>query len=162
MTNKKERVYLESIICDALELNIHNCEFMKQLYKGNPQVIKTFNKSIRQCRKALEIVPNIKHFEILRAVYGDIVGQISGQLMLGGTLVCSKQLKKWDKNKKGFKEFQELQEENKKIYQEKIKQQQAQRVAMEKAKEQGKKVEMFYDPQTKSVRPVIMENDNKA
>ena len=161
MTQATERDYLIYIINVALNLNIENCKFMKRLYKDQ-KARKTFNKSIRQCEKARLLIKEIKHLEILRAIYGDIVGQISGQLMLGGTLICSKQLKKWDISEKGFKEFQDLQEENKKIYQEKIKRQQEQRIAIEKAKEQGKKVEMFYDPTTKSVKPVVVESDNKA
>lgn len=162
MKEYKERQELINLITKALQLNIDNCLFMKQLYKGNKNNQKVFNKSILQTKKALVLVKEIKHIEILRAVYGDIVGRSSGILMLGGTEICSKQLKKWDNTEKGFKEFLELQEENQKIMAQKLKEKQESAEIMKKAKEQGKKVEMLYDPVAKKVKPVVVEEENNA
>lgn len=162
MKEYKERQELTYLITKALQLNIDNCLFMKQLYKSNKNTTKVFNKSLSQTRKALVLVKEIKHIEILRAIYGDIVGQISGILMLGGTEICSKQLKKWDNTEKGFKEFAQLQEENQKIMAQKLKEKQESAEIIKKAKEQVKKVEMFYDPVAKKVRPVVMEEENNA
>ena len=83
--------------------------------------------------------------------------------MIGGTLITSKALNKFDKTEKGFNEFLHIQEENKKIYEEKIKEQRESQLAIEKAKEQGKKIEYMVDPITKKVKPIIMEGeDNNA
>ena len=162
MKEYKERQELTNLIIKALQLNIDNCLFMKQLYKSNKNTIKVFNKSILQSKKALVLIKEIKHIEILRAVYGDVIGQMSGVLMLGGSEICSKQLKIWDKTEKGLKEFLELQEQNQKIMAQKLKERQESAEIMKKAKEQGKKVEMLYDPVAKKVRPVVMEEKNNA
>ena len=162
MKEYKERQELTNLIIKALQLNIDNCLFMKNLYKGNKNSQKVFNKSILQSKKSLVLVKEIKHIEILRAVYGDIVGRSSGILMLCGTEICSKQLKIWDNSEKGFKEFLELQEENQKIMAQKLKEKQESAEIMKKAKEQGKKVEMLYDTVAKKVRPVVMEEKNNA
>ena len=157
-----ERENLIILIKESLKLNIDNCYFMRKLYKNSENAVKVFTKSIQQSKKAMLKVEKIKHIEILRAIYGDIIGQLSGQLMLGGTLICSKQLEKWDKNEKSFQEFLELQKENAKIYAEKIKEKQESMEIMKKAKEQGKKIEMMVDPITKKVKPVVVENSNEA
>ena len=162
MNKEQERTQLIECIKKALELNISNCRFMKNVYKGNQDTIKTLNLSIRQCEKALNEVSLIKHLEVLRAIYGDIVGKISNSLMLGGTLIVAKKTNYFDKTEKGFKEFMELQEENRKIYQQKIQEQKESKEAIEKAKEQGKKIEYMVDPVTKKLKPIIVEENNNA
>lgn len=158
MKKSIEREYLIDLIVKNLDLNIANCEFMKKAYRGNPQVLKVINKSIKNSEKALESVNKIKHIEILRAIYSDLIGQISAKLMLGGSLVVSKKVYYWDNTENGFKEFQELCENNIKEQEQKIKEQQESLQAIQKAKEQGKKVQMIYDPATKKVKPVIEES----
>lgn len=155
-----ERQTLIDLIKKALELNISNCQFMKKLYKSDKNVVKTLNKSIRSSEKALNNVSLIKHIEVLRALYGDIIGKYSNELLLSGTLVMSKKTQYFDKTEKGFKEFVELTEQNKKMYQEKLKEQEESRKAIEKAKEQGKKVEYMVDPVTKKLKPIILEGEN--
>lgn len=159
MTKELERKYLLDLIKKALELNISNCEFMKKLYKDSKDNVKTFNLSIRQSKKALEKISHIKHIELLRSVYGDMVGKTSGYLMLGGTLIVSKKMEYFD-TEKGFKEFKEINEQAQKEQLEKLEEQKKNREAIQKAKEQGKKVEFMIDPITKKLKPVIMEKDN--
>lgn len=163
MKEQFERTWLISTIKYFLLLNGENCRFMKHLYKDNQETIKVLNKSIRQTNKALKEIYHIKHIEVLRAIYGDCVGRIQGQLMIGGTLITSKAINKFDKTEKGFKEFLNIQEENKKIYEEKIKEQRESQIAIEKAKEQGKKIEYMLDPVTKKLKPIIIDSgDNNA
>ena len=161
MKDNELREQLINLIKQQLELNIANCKFMKRLYKGNKTVIATLNKSIRQSEKALVIIHQIKHIELLRAIYGDIIGKYSAVLMLGGTYISSKALFRIDNNEKAFKEFME----NQKIEQEqaiaKAKERQETAQAVAKAKNEGKKVEYMIDPITKQVKPVIID-DNKA
>ena len=160
MKEQFERKYLIEIIKKFLDLNIENCKFMKELYKGNKQIIDTLNKSIRQSKKSLEIIHQYKHIEVLRAIYGDCIGKIQGQLMIGGTLITSKTTLHYDRNEKAFKEFLNIQEENKKIYEQKLKEQRESQIAIEKAKEQGKKIEYMVDPITKKLKPIVVESEN--
>ena len=80
--------------------------------------------------------------------------------MIGGTLITANTTLKYDRNEKSFNEFLKLQEENKKIYEQKLKEQQESQLAIQKAKEQGKKVEYMIDPITKKLKPIIMESEN--
>lgn len=160
MTERQLKVFMIRTITKVLEANIENCNFAKKLYASNKATIKTLNKSIRQSKKAIDMLPSINHIEILRAMYGDIVGKITTTLMLGGTLITSKQVQYYDKNKEGFKEFMRLEEENRQMYEQKVKEQKESAEAIKKAKEQGKKVEFVYDKDTKKVKPVIVENNN--
>ena len=123
-------------------------------------MLKVINKSIKNSEKSLENIHKIKHIEILRAIYSDIIGQISAKLMLGGSLIVSKKVYYWDNTENGFKEFLELSENNIKEQEQKIKEQQESLQAIKKAKEEGKNVQMIYDPATKKVRPVIQEGEN--
>lgn len=160
MNKEKEREYLIYIIKSALNLNIDNCNFCKKLYKGNKDVTKVLNKSINQSLNGIEKVSRIKHLEILRSIYGDMVGKVSSVLMLGGSILCSKKLYYFDNTEKGFKEFTEIQEMSIKEQQEKAKQQQEYREMVKKAQENGDKVDFMLDPKDNKVKPVIVKKDD--
>ena len=161
MTKKQERIYLEDAIIKALQLNISNCCLLKQLNKENKSAIETLDKSIEQSIKAMEIVNGrIEHLEILRAIYNDYVNRISSHLIMGGALVCSPKIQEWDKTEKGYNEFVIANREALKLAKQKAKEQQESQLAIQKAQEQGKKVQMLYDPVTKKVKPIIEENNN--
>ena len=158
MTKKQEREHLEKIIVKALELNISNCELLKEINKEKKEIIETLDKSIDQSNKAFEILKDITHLEILRAIYNDIVNKISTHLVMGGALVCSPKIQEWDKTESGFKEFEIANKEALKLAKQKAKEQQENALAIQKAKEQGKKVQMIFDPITNKVKPVIEED----
>ena len=163
MNKEQERKQLIYIIKRALDLNIDNCNFCKKLYKGNKEVTKVLNKSIRQSKKGIEKVSHVKHLEILRSIYGDMVGKVSSVLMLGGSILCSKKLDYFDNTEKGFKEFTEIQEASIKEQQEKAKQQQEYREMVKKAKENGDKVDFMLDPKDNKVKPIVVKKgDNNA
>ena len=163
MNKDKEREQLIYIIKRALDLNIDNCNFCKKLYKDNKDITKVLNKSIKQSKKGIEKVSHIKHLEILRSIYGDMVGKVSSVLMLGGSILCSKKLDYYDKTENGFKEFTEIQEMSIKEQQEKAKQQQEYREMVKKAKENGDKVDFMLDPKDNKVKPIVVKKgDNNA
>lgn len=162
MTKKQERIYLEDAIVKALQLNISNCCFLKQVNKENKQIVETLDKSIEQSLKAFDLLKDIEHLEILRAIYNDYVNKIASHLLMGGALVCSPKIQEWDKSEIGFREFTIANKEALKIAKQKAKEQEENRLAIEKAKEEGKKISMVYDPQTKQLKPVIDNESNKA
>ena len=153
---KNERKQLTNLIKMALELNIYNCKLLKKLYTDKENT-KTFNLSIKQSKQALIKIDDIKHIEILRAIYGDVVGKVSGVLMLGGTMISSNAFDRFDKTEDGFKEFCDLQEQIKNDYIAKIKERQENAEAIRKAKELGKDVNFMFDPKDSKVKPVIVE-----
>ena len=160
MKDSELREQLINLIKQQLELNIANCKFMKRLYRGNKSTIKVLNKSIKESTKALVVVHQIKHIELLRAIYADIIGKYSAVLMLGGTYISSKALFHIDNDEKAFNEFME----NQKIEQEqaikKAKERQEYAQAVEKARQDGKRVEFVVDPATNKVKPVIVDEGN--
>ena len=162
MEEKLERKHLIKIITKFLETNIENCNFMKKLYAKDEKTVKIINKSINQSKKSLELIHQIKHLEILRAIYGDCVGKLQAQFMVGGTLITSKTTQRFDKTEKGFEEFIRIQKENQELYMQKMKEKKENAELIAKAKEEGKKVEYVVDPVTKKTRPMIVEENNNA
>lgn len=161
MTKKQEREFLIALIGDTLKLNINNCQLIKELDKNNVELQKTLDNSIEKSKNALEILDKIEHIEILRAIYNDYVNKISSHLVMGGALVSSPKIQEWDKSEKGFNEFKIANREALKLAKQKQKEQQESALAIKKAQEQGKKVQMVYDPTTRKLKPVI-ESDIKA
>lgn len=162
MTKKLERELLIDTIKKALQLNINNCIFLKEMNKEHKEVLETLDKSIEQSLKAFDLLKDIEHLEILRAIYNDYVNKIASHLLMGGALVCSPKIQEWDKSEIGFREFTIANKEALKIAKQKAKEQEENRLAIEKAKEEGKKISMVYDPQTKQLKPVIDNESNKA
>ena len=162
MTKKQEREQLISVYKKALELNIVNCKFLCELFKkkGDLDTIKVLENAIEKSEKALVEIDKIEHLEILRAIYNDYVNKISSHLVMGGALVISPKIQEWDKTEKGYNEFVIANKEALKLAKQKAKEQQESQLAIQKAQEQGKKVQMLYDPVTKKVKPIIEENNN--
>lgn len=162
MSKKQEREQLINVYKKALELNIVNCEFLINTFKekGDNDTVKVLESSIEKSEKALVEIDNIEHLEILRAIYNDYVNRISSHLVMGGALVISPKIQEWDKTESGYKEFVIANKEALKIAKQKAKEQQESQLAIKKAQEEGKKVQMLYDPITKKVKPIIEENNN--
>ena len=130
---------------------------MYKILASDEKSKKVCDKSIKNCKKALKIVPNIKHIEILYSVYNTIVAGKENIFALSGTIISSKQLKKWDTTKEGFKEFQEREEEarnKQKLQNEEL---ERNRMVMEEARKTGKKVEIVYENGV--AKPVMVEEE---
>lgn len=153
--NKRE--YLVNIIKKVLETNIELMTYYKR-YAVDEKSKKVCNKSIRQTKKSLERLPHIKHIEILQSLFNAIVSGKEVIFVSAGSLVGGKNVEMWDSTEKGFKEFMKLEEEAIKTAKEKAEEEQKDREIIEKAKAEGKQVEMVY--MNGKVRPMIKEKDN--
>lgn len=122
--------------------------------------IKGIKKIIKDCDKAIEIINGIVHYEILVSLYNAFVnGKESYYVMISSTINSKKKVVHWDKSKKGFQEFLQLEEQaraqSQKDYEEKLEQQKI----IQKAKEEGKKIEMIF--QDGKLKPIIVgEEEN--
>lgn len=158
--DKKKKKYLIAIITSVLKTSIAVVEYAKAL-APNRKSKSICNKSIKVSEEAIVHLSTIKHIEVLQFLYSALIGNSAPQYATIGKLVLREDVKKWDTDD-GVKELIELMEENNKKQEEQLKQQEETRKAVEEAKKQGKKVEMIYDKDTKSVKPVIVEEKNNA
>ena len=159
ITDKRKRDYLIDIIELYLETNVTLMEY----YHATADTRKgkfACNKSIKSTQQAINHLRQIKHTEILEYLYSSFIGNNVIDYSISGKLVLSKKLEYYDTNS-GFVEFKKMiQEQKEKAIakeQEKTKTQEA----IKKAQEQGKKVEMMWDKETKTIKPVIVEETGK-
>lgn len=159
MTEKKKREYLIEIISNYLKTGI----IVVKYYHDNVPDRKSkllCNKTIKALESAIPHLTTIKHIELLEYLYNAFVGENVFAYIMSGTIIRSPKIKEWD-TEEGFIEFQEEMEEKKKKAIADAEERQRTKEAVEKAKKEGKKVEMVYDKETKKVKPVIVE-ENKA
>ena len=153
---QKER--LKCIFVNMLATNYSIMNFQKTIAETDEQRRK-LGKIMKQTQTAMEIVKKIKHYEILVSLYNTFVASRESYfVMLSSTIYSPKTIKHWDNSEKGFKEFLELDKQarakSQQEYEEKVKQQEL----IQKAKEEGKKVEMVYE--NGKLKPIIV--DDKA
>ena len=117
--------------------------------------VKGIKKVIKDCDKAIEIINGVVHYEILVSLYNAFInGKESFYVMLSSTINSKNKVNHWDKTKKGFQEFIKLEQEAKaqsqKDYEERLEQQKI----IQKAKAEGKKIEMIF--QDGKLKPIIV------
>lgn len=156
---KNTRLLQEKAIIKLLETSISISEFHKA-NALNEKNIAICNKHIRECKKAIRNLPNIKHDDIVNSLFKTLTANSMQLFILSPSIVNSKQIKSWDNTKKGYDEFLYLEEEARKINEEKEKQRLADKEAIEKAKAEGKKVDLVYE--NGRMKPVITEEKNNA
>ena len=155
ISEKKKKQHLVAIIGSFLKTNIALMEYYKAVAPDRKSKL-VCTKSIKAAEQALVHLNTIKHIEILDYLYSTFIGNNALAYSISGKMVLSPKIKEWDTDD-GVKELIALMEENKKKQQEKFEQQEKNRKAIEEAKKQGKKVEMVYDKDTKTVKPLIIE-----
>ena len=121
----------------------------------------TCNKSIKDIENSINHLRQIKHLEILKYLYATFIGNNVIAYSVSGKVVLSKKLKEYDTDK-GFVEFQEMLKEQREQALEREQKKKESVEALKKAKEMGKKVEMVWDKDTKTVKPMIVEDKNNA
>lgn len=151
----KKRKHLEDIIGTYL-LTAYSLLLYYKDVAPTKDGVKTCNKSIKSIEEALAKLHNIEHIEVLDYLYGTFIGNSAIAYTISGSIVNSKQIKKYDTDK-GVVELRQLMEENRKKHQEKEEQRIKNYEAVEKAKKEGKKVEMVWDKESKTVKPLIVE-----
>lgn len=160
MKDSKKREYLLKI----LENYLQTCKSLMEYFKAVASTKEAKNicsKSIRDLNKSLKVITLINHIEILEYLYATFIGNNAIAYSVSGKVVLSKKLSYYDTNK-GFKEFQEMLEEQKKENEEREKKRKESVEALKRAKEMGKKVEMVYDKDTKTTKPMIIEEKANA
>ena len=155
MGHVDKKKHLVRILTKLLETNIALMSYFKEI-ASDTQSKRVCTKSIRLSKKAIEELPSVIHVEVLQSLYNTLVSGKENTFALAGSLITSKQMYKWDKTEKGFKEFLAIEEEQKKKHEQVVKEQQESREIIEKAKKDGKRVEMaLVDGKYK---PVIIED----
>ena len=155
ISDKRKRDYLIEIISSFLKTNIALMEYYHAVAPTRKAKF-VCNKSIKRTENAIAHLRQIKHVEILDYLYSSFIGNNAIAYSVSGGIVVSKQLAYFDSDK-GFGEFQQMVKEQREKEiakeQERIRTQEA----IKKAKEQGKKVEMVWDNETKKAKPVIVD-----
>ena len=95
-------------------------------------------------------------------MYGNLITNKEYVFALAPALINSKKCKYWDTTKSGFDEFMALEKEANEIAKKKYEEQQKEQEMIEKAKQEGKKVEYVYDQVEKRNKPMIVEENNNA
>lgn len=157
MKKEIKRKYLISIIRKVLETNIELMTYYKH-YATDEKSKRICSKSIRQTKKSLEMLPHIQHLEILQSLFNAIIGGKEVIFASAGSLVCGKNVERWDNTEKGFKEFMKLEEEAVRQAKEKAEEEQKQREIIAKARAEGKQVEMIY--MDGKVKPIVKEKND--
>ena len=160
LEEKKKKQHLIAIIGSFLKTNIALMEYYKAVAPDRKSKL-VCTKSIKSTEQALVHLTTIKHIEILDYLYSTFIGNNAIFYSMSGKMVLSPKIKEWDTDD-GVKELIALMEEDKKKKQEKFEQQEKNRKLVEEAKKQGKKVEIVYDKDTKTVKPLIVEENNNA
>lgn len=145
---------IKDILISMLMVNIYNLEYQKSM--TNVKKYKnSFTTMILHTNKAISLIRNCKHFDILADLYNAFVaGRETFFIALSESVY--KNVEKWD-TEEGHKEFIELQkdaieksnaeeEEKKKIVE-----------TIQKAKEEGKKIQFVYDKG--KITPVAVTDD---
>ena len=160
MKINQRKTYLQEIIKNYLKTSKSVMELLKANAKSKEER-DVCKKSITKCEEAIVHIDCINHIEILEYLYSIFVGNNVIAYSVSGQMVLSPKLKEWDTDD-GIKELVALMEENKKKKQAKLEQQEKNRKAVEEARKQGKKVERVYDKETKTVKPMIIEEKESA
>ena len=155
MTQKKKKDHLLKIISAYLDTAQELLSYLKD--NADTKVAKaTCTKSIKSIEQAKVHLHTIKHIEVLDFLYSSFIGNNVIAYSVSGKLVNADKLKEYD-TEQGVLELKELMEEARQKAIEKEKARQEQMTAIKKAQEQGKKVEMVYDKETKTAKPMIIE-----
>ena len=147
--NKKDLIdvqksRLKRVFVSLLETNIAIMDFQLTL-TDKAEEKKGLKKFISESKKAIELINSVSHYEILVSLYNTFVnGKETYFVTLCKTVNNKKTIVRWDRTKKGFNEFIKLESEakakSKAEYEKKLKEKEM----IQKAKEEGKKVEMVY------------------
>ena len=158
MTNKRKREYLINVLSAYLTTNLTLFSFLREQAPDSKSK-RLCTKNIKTTQKAIQYLYEIKHLDILEYLYSSFVGNNIMAYSVSPKMVLSPKIKEWDIDK-NHQEFVDYVEELR-IYEErKAQERQESQLAIQKAKEQGKKVEMVYDKDKNKVVPVIIDDTN--
>lgn len=160
ISEKKKRNYLISIIQKYLETSKCLMEYYKAVATTRKGKLAC-TRSIKKIDQAITHLRQIKHIEVLDYLYSTFIGNNVIAYSISGGIVVSPKMKEFDTDK-GVEELVALMKEAQEKQQAKLLEKQRQKEVIEKAKEQGKNVEMVWDKDTKTVKPMIVEEKPNA
>lgn len=147
-----KKVAIKKAIKSLIQANIDIMNYHLTI-NDDPNIIKVIKKNINRGRKALLIVDEIWHIEILESLYRSFIfGKEQYFALISATIV--KQARKWD-SEKGFVEFQELEKQAIEEQRKQEEERQHDEQVIKSAKEMGKKIEMVM--KDGRLRPVVVE-----
>lgn len=156
--NRKRMI---TALTKIIEANIEIIKLRKE-ETTDPKSKSVCNKAIRISNKAIEMLPHIKHIEILEALYNSLIAPNERYFMMVAPVIASKNTTRWDSSEKGFTEFLEENEKARQKWEEEQKTKEAYMKAVKQAQETGGKVEWIKDQTTGKVVPTVINGDNNA
>ena len=160
LSEKRKRDYLISIIQKYLETSKALMEYYHAVADTRKAKL-VCTKSIKGIDQAITHLRQIKHIEVLDYLYSSFIGNNVIAYSISGKLVLAPKLAEYDTDK-GVEELRQIMEEQKQKDLEREKKRQETIDAVNKAKAEGKKVEMVWDKDTKTTKPVIVEEKPNA
>ena len=160
LSEKKKREYLIAIIQNYLETNLSLMNYYHAVADTRKAKL-TCNKSIRITEQAITHLRQIKHVEILEYLYSTFMGNNIIAYSMSGSVVMAKKLQEYD-TETGIVEFRKIIEKQKQEKLAKLEEKRKEQEIIEKAKADGKRVEMVWDNDTKTNKPMIIEEKPNA
>ena len=121
---------------------------------SDPTHKQKYEKLLRHCKSAYNLVWSCQHIEILASLYNSFVsGKEQFYVILTESIY--KNVKKWDTTKKGFEEFLKLDEDARNKFIEEKEERERQQEMIKKAREEGKKIDFVFE--NGKLTPVILE-----
>ena len=153
--SEKQKELLKKVFVKMLETNIEIMNFQMTLAKTSEE-LKGLKKFVKETEKAIEIVNSVRHNEILVSLYNTYINSKETYFMSLCKVINRKDtIVKWDRTEKGFKLFQQLENEAKAKSKEEYEKKQAEQEMIAKAKAEGKRIEMVYE--NGKITPRIVE-----
>ena len=148
--------HLKKIIMSSLAVSESLLLYHRTL-TDDEKILLTIAKSLKNTRRAMKIIPTVKHIEILESLYNTLLGGKENYFVLFGTIITAKNnIIRWDSTERGFQEFLRLEEQAKVQYQKDCEERKKQQEILQKAKESGKKVEFAFEEG--KLKPLIVED----
>lgn len=160
LSEKKKRDYLISIITKYLETNIALMEYYHAVADTRKAKL-TCLRSKRKTEQAIIHLRQIKHVDILEYLYSTFMGNNIIAYSMSGSVVLAPKLAEYDTDD-GIVEFREIIEKQKQEKIAKMEEKRKEQEIIDKAKAEGKKVEMVWDKDTKTNKPMIFEEKPNA
>lgn len=148
---------LKKIFVKMIATNIAIIEFQLTL-TNKKEEIKGLKNIIKRSNRAIDIINDINHYEILVSLYNAFVNRKEPYFVSFVCTIDRKVINKWDKTEKGFKEF--LEEEQQAVENDINNELEKRKTAkmIQQARAEGKKVEMMYVDG--KIKPVIVNEKN--
>lgn len=150
-----QKEQLKEIMINMCKVNLSIMEFQYSVAK-TPKEKRGLNTLIKHSYRAISMIKNVSHYEILISLYNTFVNKKEIYfLSMVKTIINPKTIARWDKSEKGFQEFLKLENNANEMAKQEAKENQEKVEFIKKAKADGKKVEMLF--KDGKLKPVIVE-----